>query len=124
MTTITLKVTSKDFGYTVSYLKKHGYTYDAATRTWSGDRNVGFLAIEKYVTVTRLGAVYPDWVHDLWKAGTIVELAEHFPEASAGTFFEWTDAGVGYDYPSFFCGDEAEFQKYQRGLIELAQARV
>ena len=44
-------VTSKDFSYAVKFLKKNGYTFDAATKTWSGSKDISFLVEEKYVTV-------------------------------------------------------------------------
>jgi hypothetical protein len=48
-----VKVTSKDFGYAVKFLKKNGYTFDNATKTWSGTSNVSFLVNEGYATEVR-----------------------------------------------------------------------
>jgi hypothetical protein len=44
-------VTNKDFGYTVKFLKKNGYTFDARTKTWSGSKDISFLIEEGYVKV-------------------------------------------------------------------------
>jgi len=43
-----VKVTSKDFGYAVKFLKKNGYTFDNGTKTWLGTNNVSFLVNEGY----------------------------------------------------------------------------
>jgi hypothetical protein len=43
------RVTSKDFQYTVKFLKKNGYTFNSSTKTWSGSKAVDFLVSEGYV---------------------------------------------------------------------------
>lgn len=67
---------------------------------------------------------YSDEILAKWRAGEIEELALYCNDAAEceGTFFKWIDAGVGYDYPSFYCGNEKVFDKYQRLLIEHSQA--
>ena len=47
------KVTSKDFGYSVKFLKKNGYTFDAQSKAWEGSKDIGFLINEGYVVVVR-----------------------------------------------------------------------
>ena len=66
---------------------------------------------------------YSNEILTKWKSGEIFELAMYCNDATEceGTFFRWIDAGVGYEYPSFYCGDEKVFEKYQRQLIEYAQ---
>jgi hypothetical protein len=46
----TFFVTSKDFGYAVKFLKKRGYTFCPAKKTWSGTGDVEFLVEEGYIT--------------------------------------------------------------------------
>lgn len=36
-------VTSRDFGYTVKFLKKRGYRFDGGSKTWSGTADISFL---------------------------------------------------------------------------------
>lgn len=42
-------VTNKDFGYTVKFLKKYGYTFDNRSKVWTGSKDVSFLIEEGYV---------------------------------------------------------------------------
>lgn len=65
-------------------------------------------------------------IWSLWKAGEINELSNTLNDMKDGenTFFKYVDAGVGYPYPVFVCGDEAVFDRYQRVLIELSQASI
>jgi hypothetical protein len=42
-------VTSKDFSYSVKFLKKNGYTFDARSKTWTGDKDVSFLVDGGYI---------------------------------------------------------------------------
>ncbi|HUS39683.1 MAG TPA: hypothetical protein VMX74_09545 [Pirellulales bacterium] len=46
--TTIVTVTNKDFGYSVKFLKKYGYTFDAATKSWSGTRDISFLTDDGY----------------------------------------------------------------------------
>lgn len=52
---MTVSVTNKDFGYAVKFLKKFGYTFDSATKTWSGSRDVSFLTDEGYAVEEKGG---------------------------------------------------------------------
>ena len=42
-------VTGKDFSYSVKFLKKNGYTFDARTKTWTGTKDVSFLVDGGYI---------------------------------------------------------------------------
>jgi len=66
---------------------------------------------------------YPDEILTKWKLGEIFELALYFNDTDEckGTFFRWIDLGIGYEYPSFFYGNEAVYEKYQIQLVEHAQ---
>lgn len=46
---MTVTVTNKDFKYAVSFLKKKGYKFDSSSKTWSGDKDISFLADGGYV---------------------------------------------------------------------------
>jgi hypothetical protein len=46
--TMTVTVTSKDFGYSVKFLKKNGYSFDSASKSWTGTKDVSFLVNEGY----------------------------------------------------------------------------
>lgn len=46
-----IKVTSKDFSYSTKFLKKNGYTFNGATKTWTGSKNVSFLVEEGYAVI-------------------------------------------------------------------------
>jgi hypothetical protein len=48
-----IKVTSKDFSYATKFLKKNGYTFSGASKTWSGLKDVSFLVEEGYAVVVR-----------------------------------------------------------------------
>lgn len=43
-----IKVTNKDFAWTVKYLKKNGYFFDSASKTWTGKMDK-WLIDEGYV---------------------------------------------------------------------------
>jgi hypothetical protein len=42
-------VTGKDFSYSVKFLKKNGYTFDARTKSWTGTKDVSFLVDGGYI---------------------------------------------------------------------------
>jgi hypothetical protein len=42
-------VTGKDFSYSVKFLKKNCYTFDARTKTWTGTKDVSFLVDGGYI---------------------------------------------------------------------------
>ena len=46
---VTVTASGKDFGYTVSFLKKRGYTFDPMSKTWSGEGEIEFLLVKGYV---------------------------------------------------------------------------
>jgi hypothetical protein len=48
-TTTTIRVTGKDFKYATAFLKKRGFTFNSASKTWSGSGDASFLIEEKYV---------------------------------------------------------------------------
>ena len=48
-----IKVTGKDFSYSTKFLKKNGYTFNGATKTWSGSKDVSFLMQEGYAVMVR-----------------------------------------------------------------------
>ena len=48
-----IKVTGKDFSYAAKFLKKNGYTFNGATKTWSGAKDVSFLLEEGYAVMVR-----------------------------------------------------------------------
>ena len=52
-TTRTVRVTSKDFPYSLAFLKKRGYAFDPFTRTWSGAGDIQFLIEGGYVVEIR-----------------------------------------------------------------------
>ena len=61
-----------------------------------------------------------------WKAGEIHQLKNILgdnPEISEKTFVEFIDCGLDYDCPNFVQGDESEFEKHHRELVEYAQNR-
>ena len=47
--TTTIRVTGKDFKYATAFLKKRGFTFNSASKTWSGSGDASFLIEEKYV---------------------------------------------------------------------------
>ena len=58
-------VTSKDFSYSVKFLKKNGYTFDARSKTWSGTKDVSFLVDGGYiksVTIQTVSLINEDLV--------------------------------------------------------------
>jgi hypothetical protein len=52
-----IRVTGKDFGYAVKFLKKNGFTFNAATKVWSGTSDVSFLTDNGYAVAIQPAAV-------------------------------------------------------------------
>lgn len=69
---------------------------------------------------------YSNEIVTRWRNGEVEELSNILGDRKDipnGTFFEWIDVGVGYDYPSFVCGDEDVFDEYHQELKEIGQNR-
>jgi hypothetical protein len=47
-------VTNKDFSYAVKFLKKRGFVFNAAAKTWSGTGDLEFLLTDGYVVEMKL----------------------------------------------------------------------
>jgi hypothetical protein len=46
---MTVTVTNKDFSYSVKFLKKRGFVFNATAQAWSGTGDIEFLLNEGYV---------------------------------------------------------------------------
>lgn len=51
---MTVTVTNKDFSYTVKFLRKRGFVFNASAKTWSGTGNIDYLLTEGYVVEMKL----------------------------------------------------------------------
>ncbi len=60
-----VKVTNKDFGWTVKYLKKNGYTFDPQSKTWTGKLDQWLIDEGYVVPVVGAGFVNEDLVTNI-----------------------------------------------------------
>jgi len=51
---MTVSVTNKDFSYSVKFLKKRGFVFNATAKTWSGTGDIEFLLSDGYVVEIKL----------------------------------------------------------------------
>lgn len=65
---------------------------------------------------------YPKEIIEQWKRGEIQELCYFVEDEEAkGTFVKFVDVEIGYLFPSFVCGNEEVYRRYERVLINHAQ---